>query len=122
MAGQNVLYFDREITGGRVEAWMFMSQLLRIIFRREQLPDGALTVAWLKAAGPSFGPSATTVTKTTSTELALSRTSTIGLTSVELHLLVDWLESPEFPFKSFSIVEKLPPLPASAGKRGPSGR
>jgi hypothetical protein len=118
-SSQNVVFFDREITGPRVEAWMFMSQLLRIILRREQLPEGALTVAWLKAAGPSFGPASTTLTRTSSTELAVSRSSTIGLNSIELHLLADWLESPAFPFKPFTIVEKLPPPPVSRKASGP---
>jgi len=115
---QNVVFFDREVTGPRVEAWMFMSQLFRIILRREQLPEGALTVAWLKAAGPSFGPASTTLTRTSSTELAVSRSSTIGLNSIELHLLADWLESPAFPFTLFSIVEKLPPPPTSRKASG----
>jgi hypothetical protein len=115
MSSQNAVYFDREITGPRIEAWMFMSQLGRIIMRREQLPDGALSVAWLKAAGPSLGPCATTITKTSSNELVIARSSTIGLSSVELHFMADWLESPEFPSRPFTAVMRLPSLPVPRG-------
>jgi hypothetical protein len=115
---QNAVYYDREITGPRVESWMFMSQLFRIILRREQLPDGARSVAWLKAAGPNLGPATTTLTKVSSTELVLSRKSTVGLNSIELHLLADWLESPEFPFEPFTVAMKMPPLRARGAPAG----
>jgi hypothetical protein len=104
------VYFDREITGPRIDAWMYVGQLFRLIFRHEQLPAEASSVAWLKAAGPMLETSSTLVTKTTSTDLSLSRTSTVGLTGNELHLLADWLESPLFPFGVYSTLMKLPPL------------
>ena len=107
----NAVYFDREVTGPRVEAWMFLSQLSRIILRREQLPSEAKAVVWLRAAGPSIGPTFTTLTKTGPAELSLARTSSLGLTAPELHLMADWLESPQFPRKLFTSVAKLPPFP-----------
>jgi hypothetical protein len=90
---------------------MYLSQLFRIILRRDQLPSDGNALIWLKACGPMLGSSATTVTKTSPTELSLVRTSTIGLTGVELHVLADWLESSHFPFQPHTVVAKMPPFP-----------
>lgn len=108
---QNVVYFDRELTGPRVEAWMYISQLFRIIMRRAQLAPEARALNWLKAISPSLAASATTLFKTSPTEMTFERTSSIGFTAVELHLLADWFESPEFPLSLHTVVAKYPPLP-----------
>jgi hypothetical protein len=107
----NVVYFDREVTGPRLEAWMYISQLFRVIMRRAQLPSESDSVLWLKAIGPILGSSATTITKTSQTELSFSRTSSAGFTAPELHLIADWLESSQFPGRTHSVVAKYPPLP-----------
>jgi hypothetical protein len=119
----NIAYFDRELTGPRVDASMFVSQLFRVIFRREQLPPEANAVKWLKAAGPMLGNSSTTLTKTGPAELSLSRSSTLGLTALELQLMADWMESSQFPLRLHSAVAKLPALPARrAGGNGASAK
>jgi hypothetical protein len=117
LTGQpNVVYFDREITSPREDAWVYLGQLFRIIMRRNQLPPEGPPLSWLKASGPFLGTSATTVTKTGPAELSLVRTSTVGLTALELQLLADWLESPRFPFEPHSVVSKLPPFPVRHAK------
>jgi len=108
----NVIYFDREVTGPRIEAWMFLSQLSRIIFRRGQMTSDACATAWLRSAGLLLGASRTTITKSNATTLYINRASTIGLTGLELHLLGDWLESPQFPRGLHSTIVKLPAFPA----------
>jgi hypothetical protein len=114
----NLVYFDRELTGPRVGAWMFVGQLLRIIFRRDQLPSESDSVAWLKVLGPLLGESKTVAIKTGPTDLSITRKSTFGFTAPELHALGDWFESSEFPLRPYSVVAKLPPLPAR--RRGAS--
>lgn len=109
----NVVYYDREITGPRVEAWLYISQIFRIIFRRAQLPPEALSIAWLRAVAPLMGNSTTFVTKSGPTSLAFNRTSTLGLTGMEVHVVVDWLESQEFPARPHSLVAKLRPPPTA---------
>jgi hypothetical protein len=108
----NVVYFDREITSPRVEAWMYVTQLFRLIFRRVQLPPEAASIAWFKAAGPLLAPSSTTVARIDNSTLSLRRTSPVGFTAPELHLLADWLESSRFPLQLNANVEKLAPIPA----------
>jgi hypothetical protein len=41
--------------------------------------------------------STTLVTQTGPAQLSFARQSTVGFTALELHLLGDWLESPDFP-------------------------
>jgi len=118
LSKSNVVYFDREVSGPREEAWLYVSQLFRIILRRNQLPPECNTLSWLKASAPFFGNSSTTLTKTGAAELSLTRTSTTGLTALELQFLVDWLESPRFPYAFYSVVSKIP-MPTRHG--APSG-
>jgi hypothetical protein len=116
----NAVYFDSEITAPRLEGWVFTSQLFRVILRRVQLSPEGNVIAWLKNAGPLLGISTTRVTKTSPTELSLARTSALGLTSIELHILADWLESSQFPFRLHSAVAKLPPIRQDRTNSSPS--
>jgi hypothetical protein len=108
LSQSNVVYFDREITTPRLEAWMYSSQLFRIILRRAQLPSEARAVAWFKAAEPLLGTSKTTMRWAGVDSLSVERSSGCGFTSIELHLLTDWLESSQFPLRMHSEVSKLP--------------
>ena len=91
----NLVYYQAEQTGARVEDDLFIGQELRITFHKPQLPD--TTALWLKNIGPALGGSATFVTRSGAQQLALTRYSTLGFNALELHLLADWLESPQFP-------------------------
>jgi hypothetical protein len=119
LSQSSVIYFDREITGPRQEAWLYLSQLFRVISRRNQLPPESSSLAWLRACAPLMGNSATTITKSGPTELTLARSSTLGLTAFELQFLADWLESPRFPYQPRAMVDKMPPFPNR--RPGPGG-
>ena len=93
----NLIYYDWEITGPRVEAWTYIGQTLRLIFSRAQLPPSSLGMAWLKAISPRTGNSVTTISVSATNSLSMIRNSTIGMTGMEAHILADWLESPNFP-------------------------
>jgi hypothetical protein len=93
----NLVGYNWEITGPRVEAWLYLGQLVRLLSNKEQLAADSITVAWLKTLITRLGNSVTQVRQTGSNSLSFSRVSGIGLTSIELHLLADWLESPKFP-------------------------
>jgi len=69
--------------------------MLRLLFHKPQLQSPA--TMWLKHLEPILGDSTTLVTRTGPARLSFNRTSTIGLTALELHLLADWVESPRFP-------------------------
>ena len=110
----NVMYFDREVTAPRIEAWLYIGQLFRIVLRRAQLPPGCVSIAWLRASGQLLRESTTAFTKTGPNQLSAFRSSTLGLAAPELHAVVDWLESPEFPARPHTMVAKLRPVPTGS--------
>ena len=116
LARPELIYYDWEITGPRVEAWVYIGQTMRLILGRAQLPTDSAGLKWLQALLPRVGNSATALTVTSPTQFSFVRTSSMGLTGLELHLLADWLESPHFPagFHSEQLqpVRRSPPVPA----------
>lgn len=93
----NLLFYDWEVTGLRMENLQQIVQLLRLVFGKPQMRTDSLGVAWLKAAAPNIGNSVTVLTETAPEQIQLVRGSRVGFTAIELHLLMDWLESPKFP-------------------------
>jgi len=93
----NLLYHDSEITGPRIEQWLYMGQFARLVSHKAQLPFSSPAALWLKAISPQLGMSLTDISQTGSNQLTFSRESSIGFTGIELNLLADWLESPQFP-------------------------
>jgi hypothetical protein len=64
---------------------------------KPQMSSSAAGTIWLKAVEQLLGESTTFVTRDGPQRLVLERNSTLGLNALELHLLADWLESPQFP-------------------------
>ena len=93
----NLVYYQTEPTGTRVEDSLFITQLFRVVFHKAQLRPAAAATMWLKHIEPLLGASTTAMTQTGPAQLDFTRQSTIGLNALELHLLADWLESPQFP-------------------------
>jgi hypothetical protein len=93
----NLVYHDWEMTGPRIEQWIYMGQFIRLVLNKAQLPSDSAGLPWLKAIAPKLGASVTDITQTGPDQLSFTRQSTIGFTGIELHLLDDWLESPQFP-------------------------
>ncbi len=113
-AGSDLIYYDWEVTGPRIEAWIYISQTMRLTFSRAQLPVGSAGLSWLQAVMHRAGNSTTAVKLASPDRLMLTRTSTFGFTGVELHFLADWLESPDFPvglntFRSPPMRGLMPP-------------
>ena len=104
-----LVYYQTEDTGQRVQDGQFINQLLRAVFRRPQLPPEA--ALWLKNIESLLGQSTTIVTRSGPEHLVLTRHSTVGLTALELHLLADWLASPQFPRGLYTL-----PARAAHGK------
>jgi len=97
LGSTNLVYYQAEDTGSRIDDNFFILQLFRVVFHLPQLPPKATATMWLKRIEPLLGDSSTSVIQTGPGQLALTRQSTLGFTALELHLLADWLESPEFP-------------------------
>jgi hypothetical protein len=93
----NLLYYDWELTGKQLQPRLDLTQTTRLILREAQMPVDCAGIIWLAAMVPRLGVSTTTVEATAQDQLTFRRRATIGFTSLELHLLTDWLESPQFP-------------------------
>lgn len=104
----NLMYYDWEVTGLRLQPCLKLAQTTRLVARCPQLPADSASLAWLAALDPRLGTSATLVNRTGPDEFNFYRRSTIGLTASELQLLADWLESPAFPRGLYSTVITTP--------------
>jgi hypothetical protein len=92
-----LVYYEAEQTGDEIEDGLFITQALRLTFNKPQLPAKAAATLWLKNVEPLLAGSTTEITQTGPQQLVLKRKSAVGFTAPELHLLADWLESPQFP-------------------------
>lgn len=97
MTRTNLVMYDWELTGPRIEQWIYMSQFCRVVCQKAQLPADSAGLKWLQALVPHLGNSATELTRTGPDQFSFSRKSAAGFTGIELNLLADWLESSEFP-------------------------
>jgi hypothetical protein len=107
----NQVYYDREFTGGQIEQWLFISQYVRHVTKKAQLPAQSAGLLWLKAIVPVTGSSGTDILLTGPSQLSFTRISGSGFTAVELNLIADWLESPQFPFGLYSLLAPPPEYP-----------
>ena len=104
LASTNLVYYDSEKTGLRIEQWLYMGQFARFVTHKSQLPSDSLGMFWLKAIAPKLGYSVTRITETGPSQLSFVRRSSLGFTAVELNLLADWLESPQFPLGLHTLL------------------
>lgn len=95
----NLVYYDWEQTGLRSEQWMYLMQLVRVVSDRPQLPVGSAASQWLQATYKKMEQCSTKIVRDNDREFSLTRSSSSGFTAFELHLLMGWLESPDFPSK-----------------------
>jgi hypothetical protein len=93
----NLVAYTWETTGARAESFYLLSQVLRVARLHPQMPAEAFSAQWIQSMRQRLGNATTTVTLTSPHQLTLERHSTVGLTAAELHLLSDWMESPDFP-------------------------
>ncbi len=108
----NWLGYAWEMTGPKLEQDLYISQLARLIFRKAQLPPESASLQWLKGAAPKLGNCVTVVSRNGADRLSFTRKSSLGFDAVELHLLADWLESPQFPVGLHTTLAPGPPAPA----------
>ena len=103
-AQTNLVYYDWELTGTRIDPCLYLCQVSRVVSRHAQLPLESTSLKWLKAAAPGLGDCTTTITCVGTNRLSFFRKSTVGFTGAELQLLADWLESPQFSGGLYSTL------------------
>jgi hypothetical protein len=105
----NAIYYDWEVTGQKIESWLVIGQLARELSRHPILSLDSKGLTCLHAIEPRLDTSATVISLASPNQLTLLRRSSVGLTGLELHLLVDWLESPAFPAGLYSTAQPRKP-------------
>ena len=91
------MLYGWEQSGPRLAHWLFIGQFIRYSAGYAQLPTRGAAVGWIAAAKDRLGDAVTRIHLTGPQDLKMTRSSSLGLTAFELHLLLDWLESPTFP-------------------------
>jgi hypothetical protein len=93
----NLVYYNWEITGQRLEKWNLLIQFAAILSdRREQLVNNTKGIAFLTALRPKLGNSFTDAT-IDGNRLTITRKSHLGLSALEIALLTRWIDNPRFP-------------------------
>ena len=106
----NLVCYDWEITGSCLQGLTPMFNLTRRAFYLPRLPVEP-AVTWLNAAVNKLGNLVSVLSQTSSTRLSLNRRSNIGFSAAEIEVLIDWLESPDFPYGLYTFRAPIPPLP-----------
>ena len=114
----NLVYYDWELTGPRIESLLYIGQFFRFVSHKAQLPPSA-TLTWLNNATTNLANCVTEIAQTKPEQLSLVRQSSCGFSALELHALGDWLESPQFPQGLYTLLTPPPPrrgkLPPKSG-------
>jgi hypothetical protein len=104
----NIIYYSWEQTGPRLGQWLFIGQFIRFASGKPQLASNSAAVGWIEAARTILGDSVTRIHQESPNRLLLTRSSPVGLTAIELHALIDWLESPGFPRGLYTFTGPAP--------------
>jgi hypothetical protein len=113
----NLVYYDWELTGHRVQSLLYISQFVRYVMHKSELPAASPSIAWLNNVATNLAPSVTELTQTGPGRFTFVRRSSCGFSALDLHLLADWLESPEFPRGLHTFLA--PPTPHRGVLRKP---
>ena len=116
----NLVFYDWELTALQADQLVYVGQLFRLISHAAQLPPNSASLLWLKKTISKFGNCVTVLSAEDSKRISAIRRSSIGLSSLELHFLADWLESPQFPAGLYTVLSPPPALPTNA-KTVPNG-
>jgi hypothetical protein len=94
----NLVFFDWENTGLRTVHWRYLDDVYRMIFDLHGLRlNWTPSFDWFQYNMTNLSFSVTEVKQIDDRHLTLGRRSTLGLTGLELDLLANWIEMPEFP-------------------------
>jgi len=96
----NLLFFDWEFASETLPQWRYLDDVSRMIFdgsHASRLRGSTNTFNWLLANVTNLSHSVTDLRQTAPNQLVLTRRSTLGVNAVELDILVNWIEMPDFP-------------------------
>lgn len=109
----NLVYYDWEISQARLEDWRMTGTFYRMVAGYQSPATNSLSYRWLTDTNITgrLGNTVTEVSRVSPTELKVLRSSSVGLTGLELFNVVMWLDDPAFPGNS---------EPPTVRRRGPT--
>jgi len=113
----NLVFYDWELTGLRSDQWIYMGQFVRYAAYIPQMEPEFASQHWLKTVSLTLGNCVTAITLGTPNQISFVRKSTVGFTAIELHLLADWLDAPNFPRGLHSFIPVPRDLPPTAAEK-----
>lgn len=104
LTGQpDLLYYEWELTQPKLTQWRPMLQVAAMFLTVSPLSTNSSAAKWLDAVESRLGNTVTAVTRTSDREVQAVRLSPIGLNSLELVSLANWLEGTNFPRLNLQI-------------------
>jgi hypothetical protein len=100
----NLLYYDWEITQGRLAQLRPLVELLSQVTTVPIIATNSASAQWLESIESRLGNSITEISAPSPRELNVVRNSHIGLNGLELVTLAYWLDSLEFPKLDYRIA------------------
>ena len=111
--GTNLLFFDWEFARETLPQWRYLDDVSRMIFdgsHASRLRGSTNTFQWLHANVTNLSHSVTELRQLSPQQLVLTRRSTLGVNALELDILLNWIEMPEFP-RGMSTLWRTNPAP-----------
>jgi hypothetical protein len=99
----NLVYYDWEITQGRLNQLRPLLDLSAVFLTLSPLSTNSNAAIWLDTVEPRLGNAVTMVSATSPRELQFVRTSHLGLTGLELLVLSSWIDGTNFPRVNLDI-------------------
>jgi len=123
LAETNLVAYSWDFGAERLHQLVYTGQFIRFVFHKAQLAQDMAAIPWMEAAGPRLGFCASAIRQTGPNQLSFVRRATLGLSSLDLHLLVDWVESPLFPngFHTLSAPAPADPVDLPSAHGGSTG-
>lgn len=102
LSATNLIYFDWEHTHDTLPQWRYLDDGSRLIFDTahvSRLRGNSAIIGWIKANlyQTNLSHCLTEIRLVAPDRLALTRKSTLGLSALELDILANWVELPDFP-------------------------
>ncbi len=111
--GTNLVYFDWEFAADTLPQWRYLDDVSRMIFdgaHASRLRAGRNSMNWMLKNMTNLSHSVTELRQLNPKQLEVTRKSTLGLSSVELDILFNWIEMDDFP-RGLSTLWKTNPAP-----------
>ncbi len=93
----DLLYYDWELTQAKLTQFRPLLQVAAMFLTVSPLSTNSSAAKWLDAVETRLGNTVTAMTRVSDRELRWVRTSPVGLNSLELVSLANWLEGTNFP-------------------------